>query len=300
MQRDRENRARLKLKSSHHVRRLYPKRNWLEFCKRLECKNYKSKVGVELIDAFIGKLQDIGAATKLGVIVTTVGFTEDAVARAKTAGISTLLINGLEDDRLSIKVIDILSTIIFWFASWKTTSSSPVPGRASEEAVVLTNMPPDQPWATTSLDALWQLWLRDVIPMQLGEHTVELDRGEKGIAWCEVHVTAHSFVNQGERSITGLRDAKSGQTVVSHTNITTPSQSEPKMVLRPHITEDSLNSMMSTTQVVLNVKVPRFIGPSLYWPPSEESVEKLMKLRRQGKPVNFWEVEGTNLYKAWY
>ena len=43
MQRDRENRARLKLKSSHHVRRLYPKRDWLEFCKRLNRSNTDEK-----------------------------------------------------------------------------------------------------------------------------------------------------------------------------------------------------------------------------------------------------------------
>ena len=52
----------------------------------IECKFHKSKVDINLIDSFIGMLQDIGAHK--GVFITTTGFTSGAEARAKAADIS--------------------------------------------------------------------------------------------------------------------------------------------------------------------------------------------------------------------
>jgi len=52
----------------------------------IECKFHKSKVDINLIDSFIGMLQDIGA--NKGVFITTTGFTAGAEARANAADIS--------------------------------------------------------------------------------------------------------------------------------------------------------------------------------------------------------------------
>ncbi len=70
----------------------------------IECKNYGNKVGVGLIDAFVGKLVDLGIPPAFGIFVSTIGFTKGASERAKKAGISTLVLDGLADDRLSMKV----------------------------------------------------------------------------------------------------------------------------------------------------------------------------------------------------
>jgi len=60
----------------------------------IECKFHKDKVDINLIDSFIGMLQDIGAHK--GVFITTTGFTSGAEGRAKAADIS-LKIMSLED-----------------------------------------------------------------------------------------------------------------------------------------------------------------------------------------------------------
>ena len=60
----------------------------------IECKFHNDKVDINLIDSFIGMLQDIGAHK--GVFITTTGFTSGAEGRAKAADIS-LKIMSLED-----------------------------------------------------------------------------------------------------------------------------------------------------------------------------------------------------------
>ena len=52
----------------------------------IECKFHKHKVDINLIDSFIGMLQDVGAHK--GVFITTTGFTAGAEGRAKAADIS--------------------------------------------------------------------------------------------------------------------------------------------------------------------------------------------------------------------
>jgi hypothetical protein len=49
----------------------------------VDCKRYGSKVDVKDVDAFIGLVEDVGAA--MGLLVTTEGYTRGAVARARAA-----------------------------------------------------------------------------------------------------------------------------------------------------------------------------------------------------------------------
>jgi hypothetical protein len=265
----------------------------------IECKNYGDNVGVERIDAFFGKLHDIGVPTNLGIFVSTVGFTDGALKRAKAAGISTLLIDGLEDDRLSVKVKEVLSAIVFWIAEWKQTSHLPfVPSIAQSWSVA--DMAPGKPWKLASLDAMWQLWMRGKIPMELGEHTVRLLGRENEMAICDVVVTAHTFFNQAALSSTSLRDAESNQTRLRSTEVRGQNQPTSSIALQRHTTETSLHSVTSAAHSVMNIKVPRIAGPKLiWWPPSKESLERLEELKTQGRPVNLENVEGFNILRAW-
>lgn len=62
----------------------------------VECKRYASKVGVELIDGFIGKLSDVGADK--GVIVSKSGFTRDALQRAEHGGVIACVLRPAKDE----------------------------------------------------------------------------------------------------------------------------------------------------------------------------------------------------------
>src|SRR3989304_984233 len=52
----------------------------------VECKNESEKTGVEKIDSFIGKLQDINIPTQLGIYVSKSGYSSGALKRAQDVG----------------------------------------------------------------------------------------------------------------------------------------------------------------------------------------------------------------------
>lgn len=62
----------------------------------VECKDYSRPVGIELVEAFVAKLEDV-AANK-GVMVARTGFTRDALARAERAGISPAVLRPARDE----------------------------------------------------------------------------------------------------------------------------------------------------------------------------------------------------------
>ena len=79
----------------------------------IECKNYKTEIGKADIDAFIGKLNDLGFPTQHGIYVSTSRYTKGALKRAKNAGVRTLNLDGLTRDRLSAAIYDALQSIIY-------------------------------------------------------------------------------------------------------------------------------------------------------------------------------------------
>jgi hypothetical protein len=62
----------------------------------IECKDYKDKVGIDLVEAFIAKYEDAGGHQ--GVLVARTGFTKDALARAERAGIITAVLRPARDE----------------------------------------------------------------------------------------------------------------------------------------------------------------------------------------------------------
>ena len=49
----------------------------------IECKNYGRKIGIQEIDSFVGKLNDIGIPPQFGIFVAVLSYTSDAMKRAK-------------------------------------------------------------------------------------------------------------------------------------------------------------------------------------------------------------------------
>lgn len=56
----------------------------------VECKDYKKRVGVELLDAFTSKIRDFGMQ---GIFVNRAGYTKTAYRKAKRLGIQLLTLN---------------------------------------------------------------------------------------------------------------------------------------------------------------------------------------------------------------
>jgi restriction endonuclease len=58
----------------------------------IECKNEKKRIGSPYIDAFVGKLQDVGIPPSFGIFVTTSDYSQGAIEQAKKVGIRLLII----------------------------------------------------------------------------------------------------------------------------------------------------------------------------------------------------------------
>jgi hypothetical protein len=61
----------------------------------IECKNEAAPIGSPKIDAFVGKLQDVGIPRAQGIYISASGYTKGATRRAEQAGIRVLSLRGL-------------------------------------------------------------------------------------------------------------------------------------------------------------------------------------------------------------
>lgn len=66
-----------------------------------ECKRWKNKVGIADVDAFVGKLLDVGADR--GVLYTTSGFTSPALERAKGARHPRVALVHIDDEEFDYR-----------------------------------------------------------------------------------------------------------------------------------------------------------------------------------------------------
>ncbi len=192
---------------------------------------------------------------------------------------------------------EILGALVFWVATWATTSHFPFLPDAAKKWVVA-EMAPGRQWQEASLDTIWQLWLIDEIPMTVGQHIVHLSGETHAVAVCEVIVTAHSFVGLGKLSTATLRNFENDKTVLRRTETAAPDMPT-SATLKTHATGENLNAVTSKAHTTINIRVPRIVGQYMYWPPSGKSVKRLRKLHEEGKPVSFENVEGSNILRAW-
>ncbi|MDQ3703938.1 MAG: restriction endonuclease [Chloroflexota bacterium] len=79
----------------------------------VECKNERKPIGVQSIDAFIGKLQHVGIPVQHGVFVSASGYTKVAVERALACGLRLLTLTGLTSDRLTSAVLDAFGSVLY-------------------------------------------------------------------------------------------------------------------------------------------------------------------------------------------
>jgi hypothetical protein len=62
----------------------------------VESKDYREKVGIELVESFVAKLEDVGG--NKGILVARTAFTRDALARTERAGMIAAVLRPLRDE----------------------------------------------------------------------------------------------------------------------------------------------------------------------------------------------------------
>lgn len=137
----------------------------------IECKNEKAPVGVERIDAFVGKLIDVGVPREQGIYVSPIGFTSGAVRRADKAGIQLLRFHGLDEERLAAALNDALLGVVHYMLTIESVSMFPVlPTDAANASQV---WPLDgEPTPISVHDVVWNAWVTGDLKLEVGPQTL--------------------------------------------------------------------------------------------------------------------------------
>ncbi len=266
----------------------------------IECKNYGDKVDIKDIDAFVGVLDDIGIPAEFGIYVAASGYTADALRRAKKARITLLTAEGLSEDRLALEIRKVLHGVVFWVATWVSTSSFPfLPEGAAMDDAITVDVPDNAADAFTGTwNAIWRLWLAGKIPCALGEHRVfvKFASGERAIG--ELRVDAHGVTLPGQVQSAGLAQAESGEIERLHIQAQAEVPTE-AITLRLYAGSGELEDALSGTGLRVDIRAPRIVTDKMYWPPTNETALRVREAIETAGTASFEDIEGRNLLRAW-
>jgi hypothetical protein len=277
---------------------------------------------VPYIDAYIGKLQDIGIPTQHGIYVSTIGFTNGALERAKEVGLTPLVLTGLTPDHLSAKIDEAIQSVIYLLPEitsfiihcnvQSTDNSSQLWFLYDETGEIRAAIP----------DLLWKKWIEGKLPAQLGEYEIEIEipKGWKLLvdgnfqtitsAKAKVKITGvvmtvqgkatqHALINPTDRGVQRFKTDISFETTRKVYPVTSFSS------------EDDLSKFInnrpeSIKLTIERIRLPRIKFSLLYWPLSAraftEFFELAKKCQAEGRKASGEElakIEGSDLKTIW-
>jgi hypothetical protein len=280
-----------------------------------ECKNEESVVGTPKINAFIGKLGDVGIPTQQGIFVAASGFTRGAVARAQKAGIRTLVLTGLTSNRIAAAVEEAFQAAIhLWLVVTEVSIINNVsPNDTPEQLGVFYDE--NGQVVGSIMDLVWRKWYAGEIPDIAGEHPVVLQlplgwrhmiRGAESIPdqmYAKVQVYAFVTILPGKANRHALLDATTGK--ISKLRVTGTFDSS-QATVQVFQTEEALQQYFARSQagVRLNTRsrLPRIQWRGTLWPPSVKLIEALNTAFANGtdpKSLKLEELDGPTLEGMW-
>lgn len=290
----------------------------------IECKNEATPIGVEKIDAFIAKLQQVGIPTQHGIYVSASGYTEGAIERALEDGIRPLLLSGLTKDRLSAEVKEAVQSIVYLFLmieGWKERYFPDTFVNPSHTMPYFYDQ--DGNMCGHINDLVWHQWkVFGRPPSIIGQHRIELPIPPKwqcrvngkptGIAiTADVRVVGLILSLTGQTESFALRNASSNKVEKTYIQASFDPTNTNYTVTEVS-TEEELAKLLQncgTFSVATGrIRLPRILEGRMYWPPSERVMNKLLstahedsngELHFEPKQLNWEELEGTDLRAFW-
>ena len=284
----------------------------------IECKNEAKKIGSPKIDAFVGKLKDVGIPSSLGIYVSVNGYTGDAIERASKEGIKTLVLTGLTKDRLSAAVERAFQSMVYLFADTAQLQVQNEVSTVEEFAELSAFYDADGVLRDTLGDMVWRTWVEGGMTSDLGDHKLNFQvsdgwhsivDGKKvsaGAVSAVIRVVGFVVTFSGEARQHALLDAANKKAERWRTDLVFDGSLEPSYPMRSFRTGEELREYLESqkaVRVVGRLRLPRIrVGP-MYWPPSERTTKKvaeLMEAYKVGKipdprPLKFTEIEGMDL-----
>jgi hypothetical protein len=288
----------------------------------IECKNETKPVGVEEIDEFIGKLNDVGIPLSLGVFVSRSGYKKGVAARANQAGIKPLVL--IEISGLEHAVRKALQSLIYLLLSVESISiTNNIPDVKTNSGDMLFFRDKDGNVVGGIADLIWNYWNNGKIPITLGRHKIELNIPN---GWLQVIngqiaevknittvvcVRAHVITFLGDLQHYSLRNSISSE---EEKFLLSAKFQPPEGMYEVHVfeKEDELLAYLTTSEGI-NISIGRFPLPKiqygpLYWPPSKKSIDHIWNLFKQTiesgsefdiSKMNLSDIEGSDLSAIW-
>jgi hypothetical protein len=288
----------------------------------IECKNETEPIGKPAIDAFYGKLHDVGIPPQHGIFISASRYTKGAIRRAAKDGIRTLLLKGLSPDGLKSSITGAAhQSIVFLLATvdtvtWFTRSPDRLPHLpmfVDAEGRLCGTVP----------HLIAQKWLEGSIPTKAGPYDVPLPipddwrpfvaSGEpveliKREVYARVKVVALAFSMEGKTEEFSLLDAATMQAEKVGVRAFFK-ESHGRYPLTPYESEDDLAQALAShrgLKITTRIKVPRIQYLSAFWPISRRAAERLFEIARSVKAgggptpqIPISEVEGLEIAAAW-
>lgn len=159
----------------------------------------------------------------------------------------------------------------------------------------------------------WQQWISGEADATVGGHSLDLAPpaglylcspnipAENQLASLEYHVSAFLLSLRGAGTAHALRDAATGAIEKAHVEASFErrSDSSPLQVFHAEHELQEYVASLAGIQINQRIRVPRIISERLYWPPSDEAIERVNKLVEAGFTPSFQQIEGFDLGKAW-
>jgi tetratricopeptide (TPR) repeat protein len=293
--------------------------------KAIECKNLDEKVDVEKIDAFVGKLQDVGIPHDHGIYVSTGGYTKDALDRAKPVGVKLLKLTGLTEDRLDSLKSPASQFCVFYLAQVTgfTVTNNVSTGIKAEELISFYDET-DKPCGTV-LDLIWNAWQEGEPKSEAGEYKLALKlpagwhqfidgKNEPVLAvTATVNVWALALKFIGTSTDHALIDAAEGKLEKRQINASFDIPLDDKAVHSLHTfrTEAELKTFINEPQGVkltTRTRLPRIQWMNACFYPLSQRVAALLKDSMEDfnesdaedpPMLNISEVEGSDLRAMW-
>lgn len=289
----------------------------------VECKNYNKVIGTPKINEFIGKLIDVGIPPQMGIYVATKGYTKGAVERAQKDGLRLLLLNGLDDEGISSKVIAAIQSVIYVlpYITQITISNNSDRASPTEDLALFDE---SGQYRCTVLDLIWERWLNGTPYAAIGQHKFDISlpiglyqningRFERPISIvASVLVRGYGILISGSATTHQLINIVSQKAEKSQSKLTFDSI-ERRYPLHVFETEESLAKFMQERpeQVKLTVgrvRLPRIRMGNLYWPVSQRvrsALDEFLRTREGSEITSsnlsefFDKIEGDDLVNVW-
>lgn len=259
----------------------------------IECKNYRRRIGVQEIDAFVAKMADLNVPGP-GVYVSTIGFSKGALARAAKANIRPLLLSGLVQGRLASAVVDVIRSVVYLLLRITQISIVNEIAHVQDTAALHVYYDRDGLVAGFTGDLVWVGWINGRLDTALGTHEYDVTIPAEWHQRIDGHVSRPKRVTityeivalvvslQGRGTRHALHDPATGlpEKLNAAWELTPDGTPTPVLAFRDeaslekHLAARDAPIRMATERLPL----PRIQKGSIYWPPSERVVQRMAAL----------------------